>query len=492
MVVRTVLSEALILTKIYATYFKGNVVKNAVVARVSAVFRHRFCRVFGQKIKLTEEEFYMEINVIDSIMGSGKTSWAIQYMNEAPATESFIYVTPFLAEVSRIKKDVGGRTFVEPNNNNEAGTKLRSLKELLADRKDIATSHALFSTADEEVRELLSEANYTLILDESFTAVEPVNVKKSDVARLLRSNDIRIDVLTNRVDWIGDEKDGGRYEDIRELAHAGVLYCYRSNLFVWTFPSEVFASFSKAYVMTYLFNGQPMRFYFDIFKFPYKKHSVVKNGGRYEIVDYDPRKENRKSLRALINVYEGNYNDLKSEKVRNVTLSATNSITLAKDDKFVKKLTGNLRGYFERECKVSRDSVMYSAKQELMDKLRPEKYNEPNISKQERKKFYADPDNKHRKIPPKVKIPVNSRATNVYAHKSACAYLYNYYMNVNVKAFFQDNGCTIDRGIEDIFAIGEFLQWLFRSRIRNGEPINLYLPSSRMRGLLDAWANYGI
>ena len=41
------------------------------------------------------------IQVIDSIMGSGKTTWAINYMNSHP-DERFIYVTPRLKEVDRI------------------------------------------------------------------------------------------------------------------------------------------------------------------------------------------------------------------------------------------------------------------------------------------------------------------------------------------------------------------------------------------------------
>lgn len=31
------------------------------------------------------------------------------------------------------------------------------------------------------------------------------------------------------------------------------------------------------------------------------------------------------------------------------------------------------------------------------------------------------------------------------------------------------------------------VQWIWRSRIRKGENINIYIPSIRMRKLLDAW-----
>jgi len=41
------------------------------------------------------------IQIIDSIMGSGKTTWAIRFMNEHPQNR-YIYITPYLQEAERI------------------------------------------------------------------------------------------------------------------------------------------------------------------------------------------------------------------------------------------------------------------------------------------------------------------------------------------------------------------------------------------------------
>ena len=38
---------------------------------------------------------------------------------------------------------------------------------------------------------------------------------------------------------------------------------------------------------------------------------------------------------------------------------------------------------------------------------------------------------------------------------------------------------------EDGFALSELLQWIWRSQIRQGKPIILYIPSKRMRELLE-------
>lgn len=50
--------------------------------------------------------------------------------------------------------------------------------------------------------------------------------------------------------------------------------------------------------------------------------------------------------------------------------------------------------------------------------------------------------------------------------------------------FFKQRGINID---EDLYGLSEMIQWIWRSRIRKGENINIYIPSMRMRNLLNAW-----
>lgn len=59
-------------------------------------------------------------------------------------------------------------------------------------------------------------------------------------------------------------------------------------------------------------------------------------------------------------------------------------------------------------------------------------------------------------------------------------------MNPYIKQFFLDREVKVN---EDVFALSELIQWIWRSRIRNNEPINLYIPSKRMRELLTGWLN---
>ena len=41
------------------------------------------------------------VTIIDSPCGRGKTTYAINYINERP-TDNFVYITPFLKEVERV------------------------------------------------------------------------------------------------------------------------------------------------------------------------------------------------------------------------------------------------------------------------------------------------------------------------------------------------------------------------------------------------------
>ena len=53
-------------------------------------------------------------------------------------------------------------------------------------------------------------------------------------------------------------------------------------------------------------------------------------------------------------------------------------------------------------------------------------------------------------------------------------------------SFFAKQGVTIN---PEHFALSEMLQWVWRSAIRDDKPINLYIPSRRMRELLIDWIN---
>ena len=60
----------------------------------------------------------------------------------------------------------------------------------------------------------------------------------------------------------------------------------------------------------------------------------------------------------------------------------------------------------------------------------------------------------------------------------------NVFADVDTQLYFNNRGYTVD---SDKLATSEMVQWLWRSRLRDGKEIWLYLPSSRMRRLLYKW-----
>ena len=83
---------------------------------------------------------------------------------------------------------------------------------------------------------------------------------------------------------------------------------------------------------------------------------------------------------------------------------------------------------------------------------------------------------------------MNSRATNDYREKTAVAYLVNRYYRPHIKEFFAIKGLMLD---DDALALSEMLQFIFRSAVREGNPIQLYIPSYRMRRLLQVFMTGG-
>jgi len=80
-------------------------------------------------------------------------------------------------------------------------------------------------------------------------------------------------------------------------------------------------------------------------------------------------------------------------------------------------------------------------------------------------------------------VPNMTRGTNDYRHCSHLIYLWDQNLNPRIAEFL---GVDSQRH-RDMYAISELIQWVYRSRVRDGQPITLYLPSSRMRKLLQRW-----
>ena len=147
----------------------------------------------------------MEKNVIvvDSIMGAGKTSWLIQNMNQLAAKKNYMYVTPFLKEITRVKESVKIQ-MSEPLHLGKS--KEVNLCELVQQEKNIACTHQLLKNVLPETMDLIAKKHYVLVLDEVMEVFEPLEYAKDTVKILQDADCITIDE-NKYVIWNPDKKD---------------------------------------------------------------------------------------------------------------------------------------------------------------------------------------------------------------------------------------------------------------------------------------------
>ena len=115
-----------------------------------------------------------KVTIVDSPCGYGKTSWAIQMMDEMEF-ERFMYITPIIPEVKRVKNSCN-RVFKEPNEKQGKGSKRNHFYNLVKEGHDIVSTHALFRGVNKEVKDTIKEMEYILILDEVMDVVAQLKI----------------------------------------------------------------------------------------------------------------------------------------------------------------------------------------------------------------------------------------------------------------------------------------------------------------------------
>ncbi|WP_230178376.1 hypothetical protein [Peribacillus sp. Bi134] len=76
----------------------------------------------------------------------------------------------------------------------------------------------------------------------------------------------------------------------------------------------VFQAFKEVYVLTYLFESQEQKYYYDLYELDYEYYAVQKQGGTYYLVNHSNKSPYDKQLmKSLINIYEGKLNNIDDE-----------------------------------------------------------------------------------------------------------------------------------------------------------------------------------
>lgn len=396
----------------------------------------------------------MEIKVCDVIMGAGKTESAITLMN-TDTDSKYIFITPYLNEVERIKRSCEDRHFVSPRNFGEG--KLSNLHQLLESGVNIASTHALFKAYSSETLRLLQEQHYKLILDEVFSAVENIEIHKDDINLLLNQKVITC-AADSSVKW-EDSDYNGDFTGIKEKCLAGDITLYQDHLMLWTFPIEIFKAFDDVIILTYLFDAQIQKYYFDMNGIKLRRIGTRYERGEYHFCDYPTVPDYARELKDKIHIVDNRkLNEIGDDNFA-LSVSWYERARKVRGQPKLKALKNNLFNFFHNIAKSPSKLNLWTTFKDYQKMLTGKGYTNGFLS-------------------------YNIRATNEYRKRTCLAYCVNVFFNPFMKNYFLAYGVEVQ---EDVYALSEMIQWIWRSAIRDGEEIWVYIPSNRMRALLENW-----
>lgn len=168
----------------------------------------------------------------------------------------------------------------------------------------------------------------------------------------------------------------------------------------------------------------------------------------------------KRILAQRIHIYSGNLNKIGCKVGKRCPLSSTWWKTAKKAEKGV--VFNNANNYFRNVCEAQSNQVMWTVTKGKSKAWKP------TIKGRWPDGFCA----------------CNMRATNNYQTRTYLAYLIDVYADPSIESWFRAHGGNIDA---KKYALSQLLQWVWRSAIRTGKEIWLYLPSQRMRDFFTDW-----
>ena len=400
------------------------------------------------------------VSVCDMIMGAGKSSACIEYMNSHPE-KKFIYIAPYLDEAKRIRDSCYDLQFYLPSKANEDTHHSKTCDTLAQIRngRNIASTHEAFAYYTPEMIDVIRQCHYTLMIDESVNVLDQDNAYPGNVQVLLEAGYIKTSdgksyEITEKEYPGTDQKEFIRRLKSRRMYHVDGDQ-YKSHYFFWVLPSEFLLAFDDVIIMTYIFHGQDMYALMKMDGVEFKYISVLHDENGYHFSDTPcPLPEYTRDLKDMIHIFDNDSLNSIGEDRSDLSMRWFGSV------KNRDQLRRNMNQYFRYYMKsYGKKERLYGTYSDMIDKISDRATKECGLR-------------------------FNARATNDYSDKHVLVYAANVFYDGGRRKFFKDHGVTIN---EDLYALSTMIQWIWRSAIRNGEEIWIYIPSRRMRELLQGW-----
>lgn len=410
----------------------------------------------------------MQVQVIDAICGSGKTTWMFKHIRENKE-KKWIFVSPYLDEAGdgrtkgRIQEELPEMKFRAPS---VSPSKKASFLRLVENHCNIAITHKLFMDFTPEIAQAIADKGYELVIDETIDLVSFYEgINGDDVKTLIKAQMILVDdkgrLSWNNTDW---KNYSGRDVDIKNLCELGCLYLYGEDVLIQRIPPTCLQACNSCTVLTYMFEGSLMQAWMKLNNIEYNYFYPETLLSEKQIKERI--KENLfiiKPSRTILDLQEDREKYL--DNIFSKSWYDRTPVTTFNDIK--KSIEKTLKTYMHK------GDTFWTTFKDYKDVLK-------GIGYSRRKKV---PWLKELRDP---FVPKNMRASNEYKDCVNCIYTVNVYPHVSIQKHLESFGVILD---QDKFALSELVQFIFRGAIREHNEMSVLILSNRMRNLLKDWLN---
>ncbi len=408
--------------------------------------------------------------IVDRPCGFGKST---QIINSFRKDRRYLVVLPTLDEINNRyipeTDRLYGEGFFKTPSTVEKSTKFDHLEELLVEGHNIITTHKLYMDIVSLARDGLLK-DYEVIIDEVLDCVKQhPGVKKKTWDKIYNGQYAEIDgtgkvIIKPELTEDVEDMDDALSINFYKSARAGCLYLVQNKFWLWTLPRELFTLSKSVTVYTYQAEGTLM--------LPYLRKIGVE-----VFHDFDPshEAEMKAKCRDLITVKS-------IQSLSKIALSDNRQDSYSAKSEAAKRVATALstirRRHLPKGFDLSKLLITCKKKNWYHKAKGPRETDKPRAGSFAARSSLFKGSNW---------IPNTTRGTNDYRHCTHLIYLYNQHPATSVV-----NWLDLDEGYQSIasrYALSELIQWVFRSQVRDGKPITLYLPCERMRKIFQDWMN---
>ncbi len=311
----------------------------------------------------------------------------------------------------------------------------------------------------QDVIETIAEQSYNIIFDESPDLFGEFEQHTQDIAVLTKANLISADEH-RRVHWNSREKYlGNSYAALYTAITKGCVRAFvdesgRIESLFSAVPLDLFRQVKDVFILTYLWEASITCAYLKSEGIDYDYWYIDSSGDAKMLTPEEQPFVPSIGIRELICFDSGRSDFAKRHGKAYLSFSWYRKATR----RSLSELGKSARLFARRSSQNGREYI-YTTFKGFLDE----------ISSHSMKRHF---------------VACNRRASNEFGNATAVGYFVNRYMNPNINKYFGQFGVSVP---DNAYGLSEMVQLIWRSAIRNGEMIYLFIPSKRMYNILMDW-----